>query len=81
MYMYMHVRKMFVCSMPYRAADRVQRFLIQKHMDTGYFVFGGRMFNSLQDVIDRYQQEEILEGLRLSTSIAPVSRIAPHYLL
>ena len=56
-----------------RAGERVQRFLIEKHVDTGYFVFGGRMFNSLQETIDRYQQEEILEGVRLGSPLVSVS--------
>ena len=42
----------------------------EKHVDTGYFVFGGRMFNSLQE---EYQQEEILEGVRLGSPLVSVS--------
>ena len=36
------------------------RLLIQKHA-TGYYVFGGHMFNSLDAVVEHYKKEIILD--------------------
>lgn len=55
-------------SLAVKTYDRVQRFLIQKHA-TGYYVFGGRMFNSLDAVVERYKKEIILDGLKLEIPI------------
>jgi len=56
-------------SLAVRTPERVQRFLITK-FDTGYYMFGGRPFNSIEDIIDRYRNEVILDGLKLGTPVA-----------
>lgn len=55
----------------FRTFESVQRFLIQKD-STGYYVVGGRCFNSMDDIIDRYKKEVILDGLKLQLPLPPV---------
>lgn len=55
-------------SMAVRTTNRVQRFLITRYV-TGYYLFGGRPFNSMEDVIDRYRNEVILDGLNLGSPL------------
>ncbi|XP_064391287.1 ras GTPase-activating protein 1-like [Halichondria panicea] len=55
-------------SMAVRTHDRVQRFLITRYI-TGYYVFGGRPYNSLEDIIERYRKEVILDGLKLGSPV------------
>lgn len=43
--------------------NSVQRFRVERHDDK--YVMGGRIFDSLEAVIDRYKEEQIVEGHRL----------------
>ncbi|CAI8020154.1 Ras GTPase-activating protein 1, partial [Geodia barretti] len=62
-----------------RTRDKVQRFRITRY-DTGYYIFGGRPFSSMDDVVDRYRSEVIIDGITLGApiiqTVRPVGRQA-----
>jgi Ras GTPase-activating protein 1 len=55
-------------SLSVKTPEKVQRFRITRY-DTGYYVFGGRPFSSMDDVIDRYKSEVIIDGITLGSPI------------
>ncbi|CAI8033494.1 Ras GTPase-activating protein 1 [Geodia barretti] len=66
-------------SLSVKTRDKVQRFRITRY-DTGYYIFGGRPFSSMDDVVDRYRSEVIIDGITLGApiiqTVRPVGRQA-----
>ncbi|KAJ6218163.1 hypothetical protein RDWZM_009320 [Blomia tropicalis] len=51
--------------------NAVQRFRVERH--DGMYVMGGRIFPSLEAVIQRYKEEQIVEGYRLLKPVIKAS--------
>jgi hypothetical protein len=66
-------------SLSVKTRDKVQRFRITRY-DTGYYIFGGRPFSSMDDVVYRYRNEVIIDGITLGApiiqTVRPVGRQA-----
>nr|XP_054755714.1 ras GTPase-activating protein 1-like [Lytechinus pictus] len=50
-------------SLSFRGPQAIQRFRIQKQQRQ--YIMGGRMYNSLDAIVDHYKKEEIIDGFRL----------------
>ncbi|XP_033127219.1 ras GTPase-activating protein 1-like [Anneissia japonica] len=57
-------------SLSFRGQDVIQRFRIQKLQEQ--YMMGGRYYNSLDEIVEHYMKEEIVDGHTLTEPVRPM---------
>lgn len=62
-------------SLSFRGPNKIQRFRVQRFQRQ--YMMGGRYYNSLDDIIEHYRKEEIIDGHYLVVPIEPLKYRKP----